>query len=130
MRRTIGACLAGATMALAGCGGGGTAASAAAPPADRALSDQAVLGEKIFADTTLSASGRQSCASCHDPAFAHSPANALAVQLGGPNGDLQGSRKTPGIRYLATNLPFFFDSEGTPVGGFFWDGRAANFATR
>jgi len=117
-----------AAMALASCGGGGTAASDAAAPEERALSAQAALGEKIFADASLSASGRQSCASCHDAAFAHSPANALAVQLGGPGGDLQGRRKTPGIRYLATNPAFFFDGEGTPTGGFFWDGRAANFA--
>ncbi|HZW76347.1 MAG TPA: cytochrome c peroxidase, partial [Caldimonas sp.] len=51
-------------MLLAACGGGGTAAGGAAPPAERALSDQAALGEKIFADASLSASGRQSCASC------------------------------------------------------------------
>jgi len=37
-------------------------------------------------------------------------------------------RKTPGIRYLATNTPFFFASDGTPTGGFFWDGRARTFA--
>ena len=113
---------------LAGCGGGGTADTTAAPPAKRVLAEQAALGEKIFADPSLSASGRQSCASCHDPAFGHSPPNALATQLGGLDGDLQGTRKAPAIRYLATNLPFFFDDEGTPTGGFFWDGRARNFA--
>ena len=66
-------------MALAGCGGGGTATGDAAPPEERVLSDQAALGEKIFADATLSASRRQSCASCHDPAFGHSPAKKNAV---------------------------------------------------
>jgi cytochrome c peroxidase len=89
-----------------------------------ALSAQAQLGEKIFRDVSLSASGTQACSSCHDPAFGHSPPNALAVQVGGPAGTLQGIRKTPGIRYLLTNTGFFFDSEGTPTGGFFWDGRA------
>jgi cytochrome c peroxidase len=122
------ACMAGVAMALAGCGGGGTAASGAAPPKERALSDQAALGEQIFADASLSVSGRRSCASCHDPAFGHSPANALAVQLGGPDGDLQGRRKSPAIRYLATNPAFFFDGEGTPTGGLFWDGRARDLA--
>ena len=38
----------------------------------------AELGRKMFFDTSLSASGTMSCASCHDPAFAYAPANALA----------------------------------------------------
>jgi hypothetical protein len=56
------------------CGGGGTAGSDAATD-DRPLSAEGALGEKIFADASPSASGRQSCASWHDPAHAHSPAN-------------------------------------------------------
>ena len=47
------------------------------------------------------------------------------MQLGGPASNLQGIRKTPGIRYLATNTAFFFADDGTPTGGLFWDGRAA-----
>ena len=112
---------------LAACGGGGTSTPAAAPGA-ATLSPTAALGEKIFRDTSLSASGRQSCASCHDPAFGNSPSNGLAAQLGGANLELQGTRKTPGIRYLAANTPFFFAADGTPTGGFFWDGRARTFA--
>ena len=118
-------------IALAACGGGGTSgepapsATAATAPA---LSAEAALGEKIFNDASLSASGRQSCASCHAAANGHSPDNALAAQFGGPVGDLQGTRKAPGIDYLASNRAFAFDAEGTPVGGFFWDGRARTFA--
>jgi cytochrome c peroxidase len=118
----------GLSLMLAGCGGGGTAGEAKPAPADATLSPEAALGEKIFSDVTLSASGRQSCASCHDPAFGHSPPNALAAQFGGPNSDQQGIRKAPGIRYLATNTHFFFASDGTPTGGFFWDGRAPTLA--
>ena len=113
--------------ALQGCGGGGSASSEA-PPATAKLSAAAALGEKIFHDPSLSASGRQSCASCHDAAHGHSPANALAAQFGGPNNELQGTRKTPAIRYLGANTPFFFAADGTPTGGFFWDGRARTFA--
>jgi len=51
-------------LGLPGCGGGDTA-SGASVPAETALSAQAALGEKIFADVSLSASGRQACASCH-----------------------------------------------------------------
>mgnify|MGYP000128361619 CR=1 FL=1 len=37
-------------------------------PAAPTLSAQAALGEKIFNDVSLSVSGQQSCATCHDPA--------------------------------------------------------------
>jgi cytochrome c peroxidase len=121
------ACIVTAALLVAACGGGGTASSESAPePAE--LSTAAALGEKIFHDPSLSASGRQSCASCHDAAFAHSPSNSLAAQLGGADLELQGTRKAPGIRYLGANTPFFFAADGTPTGGFFWDGRARTFA--
>lgn len=109
---------------LTGCGGG----DAPAPPRESPLSATAALGEKIFGDASLSASGRQSCASCHDPAAAHAPANGLAVQLGGALGDRQGLRKAPSLRYLAGVPRFTLDADGTPSGGLFWDGRAATLA--
>jgi len=90
------------------------------------LSPAAQLGEKIFSDTSLSASGAQACSTCHVPANGHAPANGLAAQLGGPAGNVQGVREAPGINYLRFNKAFFFDSEGTPTGGFFWDGRAGS----
>jgi len=115
-------------VALGACGGGGTADDSAAPTPSVVLSAEAALGEKIFADASLSASGRQSCASCHAPAFGHSPANSLAAQFGGADSTLQGLRKAPAIRYLAANKPFAIAADGTPTGGFFWDGRARTFA--
>jgi cytochrome c peroxidase len=122
---SIAFCLLSSLLAACGGGGGSEAASAnsAAPP-----SATAALGEKIFSDASLSASGRQSCASCHDPAAGHAPANALAVQLGGALDDQQGLRKAPSLRYLAGVAPFALDAEGTPSGGLFWDGRAATLA--
>ena len=116
---------------LTGCGGGGGGGSTsptAGLPAATALSAAAALGERIFADTSLSASGRQSCASCHDPAAGHAPANALAVQPGGVLMDQAGRRSAPSINYLSYNAAFRFDRTGTPTGGFFWDGRAASLA--
>lgn len=112
-----------AGMSMAGCGGGGTAASAE-PPSATTLSAHAALGEKIFNDTSLSASGRQACASCHVASAGHASDNALAAQLGGALLERQGGRSAPSIRYLQTNVAFHFDAEGTPTGGFFWDGRA------
>ena len=119
--------LTGLLASLAACGGGGTT-SATGAPATATLSAAAAVGEKIFHDPSLSALGLQSCASCHDAAHGHSPANAFAAQLGGPTGELQGMRKAPAIRYLAADTPFFFAADGTPTGGFFWDGRARTFA--
>jgi cytochrome c peroxidase len=102
---------------------------------NQALSPAARLGRAIFFDQTLSASGRQSCASCHDAAHAYGPPNALAVQLGGPRLDRQGVRAVPSLRYVIARTPRFAiphaanpienltDNEAVPTGGFAWDGR-------
>jgi cytochrome c peroxidase len=100
----------------------GAAALVSAP-----LSPAATLGEKIFFDQSLSASGMQSCGTCHDPVSAHAGSDGRAVPLGGPGMDVSGFRNTPTLRYLSFNTPFYFDAEGTPTGGFNLDGRAASF---
>ena len=124
-----------AAVVLAACGGGGDSASSSGTAV--ALSAQAVLGEKIFKDETLSASGRQSCASCHDPARAHAGpdlqhgvrATSLVTEPGGITlGAQEGGRVSPSIRYLVANRAFRFETDGTPTGGFFWDGRATSLA--
>ncbi|WP_273487262.1 cytochrome-c peroxidase [Roseateles chitosanitabidus] len=93
------------------------------------------IGRKLFFDKTLSASGVMSCASCHDPAHAYGPPNALPVQLGGPTGAVPGLRAVPSLKYRQTTPQFsehFFDNDGDdsldqgPTGGFAWDGRAAS----
>ncbi|TLY50388.1 MAG: c-type cytochrome [Gammaproteobacteria bacterium] len=88
------------------------------------------LGAKIFRDTSLSASGKQACASCHDPAHAHAQANDAAVQSGGAALAVSGFRATPSLRYLNTALPFFFAKDGTPTGGLNRDGRAADLVAQ
>ena len=115
-----------AVLALAACGGGGGSdASTANLPVQTTLSPQAQLGELIFRDASLSASGRQSCASCHAEDHAHSPNSPLAVQLGGALLDQQGNRSAPSINYLSYGTPFAFAADGTPTGGLFWDGRSS-----
>jgi len=84
----------------------------------------ASLGRSIFHDASLSASGQMSCASCHVPARAHAQGNTSAVQAGGENLDVAGFRAVPSLRYLNFDLPFFFQKDGTPTGGFNRDGRA------
>jgi cytochrome c peroxidase len=74
-------------------------------PPTAPLSVVAKLGKQIFYDTSLSASGKQSCASCHSAAHAYGPANNLDVQLGGPNLDRQGYRPPPSLTYLYRQTP-------------------------
>jgi len=112
---------------LAGCGGGG---GVSPEPEQTPLSAAANLGEQIFRDPSLSASGSQSCATCHNPDAAHSPGNSLPAQMGGPAMDRQGLRQAPSIRYLSSNVAFHFEGDGTPSGGFFWDGRASSLAVQ
>lgn len=119
-----------AAAVLAGCGGGGSSSGgseAGSAATETALSAQAQLGAKIFVDQTLSASGRQSCQSCHDPARAHGAPDGHAGQPGGKDTlPDQGGRSSPSIRYLKFNASFAFANDGTPTGGFFWDGRATS----
>src|SRR6516225_11249974 len=60
----------------------------------------AAIGRQMFSDPALSASGKQSCASCHSPAHAYGPPNDLAVQLGGADMKHHGTRAVPSLRYL------------------------------
>lgn len=85
--------------------------------------DLSALGRKIFFDPSLSATGRISCASCHDPRHAYGPSTALP-----------GRRAAPSLRYLQA-VPQFtehsFDPDAPdlgsldngPTGGLTWDGR-------
>src|ERR1700750_230357 len=82
-----------AVLLLSACGGGSVPP---APPAPARMSAAAQAGEILFNDKSLSASGQQSCATCHvrARAFTADPAtdHGLPVPLGGPNMDLPGFR--------------------------------------
>jgi len=141
-------------LGLAACGGssngapaGQTAAAGASTPVAGAtptpatgaqavkLSLAAQVGQKMFFDLSLSGSGKQSCASCHDPDHAYGPPNNLSVQLGGADLKAQGQRAVPSLRYREYT-PAYADlldnpdgiSVPGPGGGFTWDGRAATLA--
>ena len=100
----------------------------AAAPAHDTRSALARLGDEIFHDPSLSASGRMSCATCHDAARAFSGADDRAVPLGGTKLESPGLRNAPSLKYLAYNPGFSFDAQGKALGGMDRDGRAANFA--
>jgi cytochrome c peroxidase len=92
------------------------------------------LGKQLFFDASLSGSGKLACASCHSPEHGFSPANSLAVQLGGSDMHRTGMRAAPTLKYLQS-VPAFAehyhesDDEGDesvdagPTGGLTWDGR-------
>lgn len=98
------------------------------------MSETALLGQAIFRDESLSASGRMSCATCHDPSIGHASPFPESVAFGGVNfpddrsDSASGMRLPPAIRYLKFNGPFKFETDGTPMGGFFWDGRVNSLA--
>jgi cytochrome c peroxidase len=94
----------------------------------------AELGQRLFFDPTLSASGRLACASCHDPAHAYGPPGERAVMPGGKDMRQSGLRAVPSLRYLQATPAFtehFHDSDDEgdasvdngPTGGLTWDGR-------
>lgn len=89
-------------------------------PQNAPLSLLAQIGKQIFYDPSLSASGTQSCASCHSPQHAYGPPNALAVQLGGEHLTLEGYRPPPSLTYLYRQANFSIgpdpvDMDTTPV---------------
>jgi cytochrome c peroxidase len=110
---------------LAGCGGGQGGAST---PNNTGLSPAAAVGEKMFSDINLSASGAQSCATCHNPNNFHAQTNSLAVQLGGRDLKHLGFRAPPSLNYLNLTPAPTIDAAGNPIGGFDRDGRTATIA--
>lgn len=101
------------------------------PQPNTSLSPMATLGKQIFFDTSLSASGKMACSTCHDPNHAYGPPNGLAVQLGGVDMQHPGTRAVPSLRYMAFTPKFtrhyaMPDPDGVedegPTGGFTHDG--------
>ena len=125
------AAMAAAIATLSACGGGSS--TDAPPPTVQPLSAAAVAGEALFNDKSLSASGQQSCATCHvkSRAFTADPAvdKGLPVPLGGRNMDEPGFRNAPSLMYAAFTPAFSID-DGTASGGFFRDGRASSLAAQ
>jgi cytochrome c peroxidase len=141
--RRAGRALSALCLLAGACGKTADASTSAPPTPARAnarapgLSLAADVGKHLFFDKTLSASGAMSCATCHDPDHAYGPPNDLAVQPGGPDGEVQGGRAVPSLRYKEYT-PQYADlldnpdgiSAPGPGGGFAWDGRADSLAAQ
>jgi cytochrome c peroxidase len=123
-RPTMWACAGATSFALVAVLAAMLARTTVAAPSTPNGPNPVTLGEKIFSDASLSASGAMSCTTCHDPKFAHAQSNDLSVQLGGPNLDVPGFRAVPSLQYISLTPGFSFAADGTPTGGFNRDGRA------
>ncbi|MGL4409558.1 MAG: cytochrome-c peroxidase [Zoogloea sp.] len=119
-------------LTLAACGGGGgggstSSSGSGAGDSSSSLSAAAQIGEKLFKDTALLASGTMSCATCHAADNHYAAPDTRSVPLGAVAGHEAG-RQAPSLKYLKYNTSFFFATDGTPTGGFTWDGRATSLA--
>ncbi len=89
------------------------------------------LGEALFFDENLSLNRTQSCVSCHDPDHAfvdiRETAAGRAFSLG-DDGESLGDRNAPTLTYAALTPPYHINDMDFPMGGQFWDGRAADLA--
>jgi hypothetical protein len=89
-----------------GCGGGSAETHASNGNTGAPLSPAAQLGELLFADAKLSASGKQACATGHVPSHAYTSGDALSVPLGGGGMNLPGFRNAPCLVYASFTRPF------------------------
>ncbi len=124
MRRILSAQALAMMLVLAGCGSDSTSSSASEKATVVTLAEKVAVGEQIFNDASLSASGKLACAGCHLKSNAHADAPGGFLPIGGALLDRQGARSSPSLHYLNANGAFGFDTQGQPFGGFTWDGRA------
>src|SRR5262245_43341962 len=102
----------------------------AAGSQDTALTPLAELGKRVFFDQTMSATGTQSCASCHAPEVGFSGPNERFNRLGAYEGAVHGEfgkRKPQTAAYVGSSPVLHVELMGGAasfVGGSFWDGRA------
>lgn len=107
-------------------------AACAQTAARPAIDSTEKLGRALFFDLNLSSTRTQGCVSCHSPELAFTDPRELgkvegAVSLGADGRSL-GDRNAPTVSYAGFAPIFHRGADGEPVGGFFWDGRAATLA--
>lgn len=99
--------------------------------AETQLTLKQTLGKRIFFDDSLSTPSGQACAECHSPkaAFANDKAELPVSQ--GVHKDRFGGRNDLSAAYAGFSPTFHYDSiSGGYIGGYFWDGRAADLAAQ
>lgn len=105
-------------LVLGAFGSVGAASSGGSSPSPRArvhgarCADAfASLGARLFADPRLSADGRISCATCHQPERAFSDGQPVARGIGGQSG----SRNTPALVNASLSTSFSWDGRRTSL---------------
>lgn len=112
------------------------AAQETSPPDEQGLAPIELLGKRVFEDKTLSRPQGVACASCHQAQQAYQGNNgsSIAAFARGAAPNTLGKRNTPTLMYASFSPPFSFVEEKDvrtghremiPVGGQFFDGRAA-----
>jgi cytochrome c peroxidase len=97
---------------------------------DPSLTPLAELGKSIFFDETMSATGTQSCASCHAPEVGFSGPDERFNRMGAYEGAVHGAfgkRKPQTAAYVGSSPVLHIETKSGAasfVGGSFWDGRA------
>jgi cytochrome c peroxidase len=81
------------------------------PDQNQLTVEKIALGRQLFSDTRLSADGRISCATCHDPSRAFSDEEPVAVGVFGR----AGRRNAPAIINRAYGTSFFWDGRTTTL---------------
>lgn len=99
-----------------------------------AADTRADLGRLLFFDKSLSLTGNQACASCHNPAagFVDDRDNGVKAAASlGDDGHSLGDRTAPTAAYAKFSPVFHYDEKKKAyVGGQFWDGRAEDLAAQ
>lgn len=107
-----------------------TVAFPAMPRAQETEFDSAMdLGQALFFDVNLSINRTQSCATCHDPAYAFVDARQTPAQSAfslGDDGQSLGDRNAPTAAYAMFSPKFHLSKDGSYIGGQFLDGREAD----
>jgi len=107
-----------------------TALAVALPLTASALTDQELLGARMYNDKNLSINNNQSCASCHikGAGFADPDNRAgrfLSPVSNGSDPALFGGRNAPTAAYAGFSPIFGWNAnDELYIGGVFWDGRA------
>lgn len=100
-----------------------------------ALTNNEKLGKEIFFDNKLSINENQACAACHGPQVGFTGPESIINVMGsvyeGSVAGRFGNRKPPAAAYAGDSPILYFNvSEGTWIGGMFWDGRATGSTLR
>jgi cytochrome c peroxidase len=82
-----------------------------APPDNPITAEKLALGERLFAEERLSADGRTSCATCHQPQRAFTDGRRVSRGVFGR----EGRRNVPSILNRGYGTSFFWDGRATTI---------------